>query len=273
MTRQNLYLSFLSFAVVLYIIFTNANFGCTETAYSADENNLQIQVRQLADQIEVISQDASKLRAQITKLDRDVERIAGRLSPEQKEFCEKICWIQENAPIIDKWFKDIGSAKLDFASGYWSIVSGIALMFIGFITIVGFGFYRFLSIRLRNEVTLVAETEMHKASGRLYTNIGLSYWTDYKITKNKEYLKQAIYLTEKAYSFHGSKLDERLRTNELLICTMRNNLAYYLAERKRPEDKEVARRYAEYIRQKMPNYPEYKERWNDTYNFVLRQYP
>lgn len=133
--------------------------------------------------------------------------------------------------------------------------------------------YRYASSWIERRVKEVAETERHYSSAYILTTSGYVYWLDYTKTKDNEYLEKAINLTERAYSEHSSHLDIQERKNQRLICVIRNNLGYYLAERGKKEDREFACECAEYIRSKIIDFPEVKGRFADTIAFIKQRYP
>lgn len=265
--------TYLLIGILLCFVFANADLGLTEIKHSTDIDKLEIEVGQLTNQVETVREDISKMTKEITELGSHVQRMKDQLTPEQREFCEKLIWFQENAAVIDKQFRDIGSVRLDFAGRYWEIVATIALLFVAIIAASGLGIYCILSTKIQKEATSAAQTEMLKTTTGLQSDIGWSYWTNYKITKKSQYLDMAIQLAQAALN-KAAYLDERQPENELNICKFNNNLAYYLAERQRPEDKEVARAYAKYIHERLSKFPEKDHKaWVDTYNFVLKQFP
>ena len=264
---------YLLIGTLLCLVFANADLGLTEIKHSTDIDKLEIEVGQLSNQVETVREDISKMTKEITELGSHVQRMKDELTPEQREFCEKLIWSQENAAVIDKQFRDIGSVRLDFAGRYWEIVATIAVLFVAIIAASGLGIYCILSARIQKQATSAAQTEMLKTTASLENDIGWSYYTNYKITKQPKYLDMAIQLTRGALN-KAAGLDERQPENELRICGCKNNLAYYLADRQRSEDKEVARAYAKYLRERLSKFPgKHQKAWVDTYNFVLKRFP
>ena len=129
---------------------------------------------------------------------------------------------------------------------------------------------------LSKAVTVRARSEskevMRKLGANLLINMGYIYWEDYKISRREEYLNMAIDVTEDAYNDFAKFLKEF--TNEDLICTLKNNLAYYYAERARIEDGVKARQYAEYILNKSHKYDSpFRDKIIDTYQYVQQRFP
>lgn len=149
----------------------------------------------------------------------------------------------------------------------------LAVLAVG-IGAIGYAVYQILSGRLQTESASASRVEMTRGSARLFTHLGYVFWGKYKRTDKKErqYLDVAIDITEHGLRYM-SELPEKKRENEILLCHIRNNLAYYLAERKNVEDKKLAKDYIEYIQKRIQKYPTYKAAWLDTCNFVRQQYP
>lgn len=265
--------TYLLIGTLLCLVFPNVDLGLTEIKHSTDTDKLEIEVGQLSNQVEIVREDISKITKEITELGSHVQRMKDQLTPEQREFCEKLIWFQENAAFIDKQFRDIGSVRLDFAGRYWEIVATIAVLFVAIIAASGLGIFCILSTRIQKQATSAAQTEMLKTTTALQSDIGWSYWINYQITKDPQCLDMAIQLAQAALT-KADDLDKRQPENELNICNFNNNLAYYLAERQRPEDKEVARAYAKYIYERLSKFPEKDHKaWVDTYKFVLKRFP
>lgn len=106
---------------------------------------------------------------------------------------------------------------------------------------------------------------------------GFDFWTNYKATEKIEYLNRAIERTKWAYNEYASKLDKEKSENEKLICWIKNNWAYYLAERRKCKvsqkgDEDLARKFAKEAYEKIGEFPEHAEAWSDTYQFVQEQF-
>lgn len=163
--------------------------------------------------------------------------------------------------------------KYDILKDTLTIV--LAVLAVG-IAVIGYAIYLILSGRLEIESALTARLETLKGSIRLFVHSGFVFWESYDKTKKKEsqYLEMAIGLTERALLFFNELPDNEAknRENDKLLCKIKNNLAYYYAERKKPEDSDLAKEYAEYIRKRMSKYSEEKDNWLDTCNFVYQRY-
>jgi hypothetical protein len=138
-----------------------------------------------------------------------------------------------------------------------------------FVSIYGALIYRLLSRQLKIAASREAREEMLKVRAYSLAAIGYSYWHNYRISNNPEYLKLAIALTERALSA-CLKLKKE---DEVLTCMIKNNLAYYYAEDGRPEYRQKALEYAKYIYDRIDKYPSAKAQWLDTYNYVHQRFP
>ena len=144
------------------------------------------------------------------------------------------------------------------------------------IAVLGYAIYRIVSRQLQRESASDARIEVTRGAARLYTHLGFIFWKHYESDRSETHdLELAITMTERAHAYI-SELPEAVvknRENDLLLCTIRNNIAYYLAERKLQEDKPLAREYSEYLRNKVKEYRENRTDWLDTCDFVDSQYP
>ena len=142
------------------------------------------------------------------------------------------------------------------------------------IAALGYLIYRIVvqSLQIRAEKEI--GSERRRITAKLYTYLGLLRWTDFeRITpSDPRYREDAIEVTERAHEY-ASALDERDPRNERTIATVRNNLAWYLADRGRPQDRDKARGYAQYIHLRSQNFPEEREEWERTYEKVMQVYP
>lgn len=151
----------------------------------------------------------------------------------------------------------------------------LAILAIGMV-IVGYSVYLVLEGRLKIESASAAALETAAGCIRLFVHSGFIFWETYDKAEEKEihYLEIAIGLTERALLFFNELPDKeaKIRKNDRLLCTIKNNLAYYYAERKQTEDSDLAKEYAEHIRKRISKYPEEKDNWLDTCDFVYQQY-
>ena len=164
--------------------------------------------------------------------------------------------------------------KYDILKDTLTIVLAVVAVGIG---VIGYSIYLILSGRLQTESASASRLEAIKGSIRLFIHAGFVFWENYDNAKIKEvqHLEIAIGLTERALLFHNQlpEKEARNKENERSLCLIKNNLAYYFALRKKVEDRDIAREYAEYIREQISKYAEEKANWLDTYDFVKQQYP
>lgn len=98
-------------------------------------------------------------------------------------------------------------------------------------------------------------------------------------------LNRAIETTKLGYNNYAGRLEEEPENEWLeqkqggksLICQIRNNLAYYYAERHRfgkaePNDAADAQEFAEYVNKEKHKYPEYILTYSETYEFVNKEF-
>ena len=112
----------------------------------------------------------------------------------------------------------------------------------------------------------------------IHANVyAMDFWRDYKATGKIEYLDRAIERTRVAYDKYASKLDKKETENGELIYWIKNNWAYYLAEKQKCKvsqkgDEDLALNYAKEAYEKIGEFPEHAEAWSDTYKFVRKQF-
>jgi hypothetical protein len=94
-------------------------------------------------------------------------------------------------------------------------------------------------------------------------------------------LEQAIDTTEHGYKNYACQLenerDKKDLDSEFLICKIKNNLAYYYAEREKigaaeSGDKSQAQQFIKYVYERMDKYLEKKNHWSDDRDFVIDQF-
>lgn len=129
------------------------------------------------------------------------------------------------------------------------------------------------------EKTMLLAKELHyRTMATTKAHVGYVYWNNYMKTKDRKDLDGAIDLSERAYVDYASQLNEQEPDNEELICWIKNNLAYYLAERQNlkaalPGDDVLAQQFAKYAYDRISKYPKDRGTYTDTYRFVQKQFP
>lgn len=144
----------------------------------------------------------------------------------------------------------------------------------------GYLLYRLISEQVQGKAALTAKEEGQKSVARVLTLEGFFRWKDYKragqTLTNFDYVEWGIEVTKDAHEFIKG-LDERKEDVETLLCNIRNNLAYYIAEGKKygiaqKGDKELVMACTSYIRQRILKYPKYADEWAETCKFVDEQF-
>lgn len=137
--------------------------------------------------------------------------------------------------------------------------------------IAGVGVYLFIRTKIMENV----EKERNLSKAEIYLNTAYSLWHTYAQTQrtNKDLLDGIIKKAESAINV-TEHFDENTKLkHEGFICNCKNDLAYYLAERKDPKDKERVRAYLEDIIEKRKKYPRLAFEWVHTCDFIKKQFP
>lgn len=145
------------------------------------------------------------------------------------------------------------------------------------IAVGGYLVYQIISGRLQKESAEIARITTIKHCAKWFNYIGFNFWQAYEQTRgrNRQYLEMAINFTQRGFSYFGElpESEREKHENDELLCKIKNNLGYYLAERNKAEDKDLSRECADYIRQRFLKYPENKDDWLDTCTFIEGKYP
>lgn len=163
----------------------------------------------------------------------------------------------------------------------YEVFRDILTLLLGVTAVAGGVIYAVIYKSLKKSVTLAAKAEMNKAIVGLLLSIGNNYWIEYKQMTGAWRLEQALKITERTLQHYASELDEGERDSEWLICKLKNNLAYFYAEKQKlgtatQDDKALAQRYVEYIYDRIDKCPKNSEErveWLDTQKFVQQQFP
>lgn len=149
----------------------------------------------------------------------------------------------------------------------------VALLALG-VAAFGGGTYYILSHSVQRQV----ENRINVARLAISCNEGYSYWLQYKNKVGVFFLDLALDATKDAWALHGFKLDEKERDSEELICTIRNNWGYYIAEKKRlwgtvtVGEETLAKKFAAYIETRIGKFPDHADEWAKTIRFVREQF-
>jgi hypothetical protein len=154
------------------------------------------------------------------------------------------------------------------------IIAIIGIIAAIFVTVYAELVYVILSRKIKKVARLEVEKEKNRMGANMLVDMGFTYWGNYQISGNSKYLNDAIRITEAAYSNYGIHLDESDLKNELLVCQIKNNLAWYYAERGKEDDGAKARQYADDILDKSPKFETLRrEEMIDTYKYVQKKFP
>lgn len=166
----------------------------------------------------------------------------------------------------------------------YEIIKDIILISLAVAGLTGVSLYSIYKLMLKAVANAVAEKTMLLAKELHYRtmattkgHVGYAYWNNYMKTKDRKDLDLAIDITERAYKDYASQLNEQEPDNEELICWIKNNFAYYLAERQKlkaalPGDDVLAQQFAKYAYDRIYKYPKDRGTYTDTYRFVQKQF-
>jgi hypothetical protein len=171
--------------------------------------------------------------------------------------------------------------KYEISDGYelFRDILTIILTILGLaIAALGYGIYQFIlhSVERKSEkwaIEFQDKMDIRYKSFLLYTtslidlNSGHSFWLEYEAKKDSTLLNHAILLTKNAYS-HVQKLDTHKKRHELLKCQILNNLTYYLAERGKEGDIDLAEQYTKFFMGRIQKYPMLASNWKNTDTFI-----
>ncbi len=193
----------------------------------------------------------------------------------------------------------------------YTVLVDLVLIMLALTGMIGYGTYRWISRGVSERTALAMKEGQSFTNAHVEGYLGFWYYEQYQaeIERKKEmdiiwqelakgqfnqknrkdskivdgvdstgivYLKHAIVGTTKALEFMKDLTDDKY---ERSICIYKNNLAYYLAEKKRRSghidegEKKLAVEYAIFIWERIQKYPDRKAAWVDTYEFVTRQFP
>jgi len=160
----------------------------------------------------------------------------------------------------------------------------LALLALG-IAAFGTGAYLMLRQQVKRDAAERSRAEAERALAASINNQGFYlFWRQYKRLKDagnpeRFFLDLAIEVTKEAWFGYGIYLDDKERDVEEIICIIKNNLAYYVAEKKATwqpvsdEDRKLAQEFANYIETRITKHPAHAEQWVETIDFVNRHLP
>ena len=156
----------------------------------------------------------------------------------------------------------------------YDIIKDIILISLAVAGLVGAVAYKIITGTLERRLLSRVHELQYRTMATTKTHVGHTYWKNFKKFADITDLDLAIDLSEEAYKDYASHLNEKEPDNEKLICWIKNNLAYYYAERGKLEDGAKARRYAEYIFERSDKFESsFEADLNSTYKYVQRRFP
>lgn len=175
---------------------------------------------------------------------------------------------------VSRTFTIPETIKYEVFKDLLAIILSIATIFIA---VVGYGVYRILEKNIEDLAKKLMDQTYLRALATTIMRLGYTFWESYEADRRRNInLKHAIELTNHANE-HVVNLDETKKENQRLICKVRNNLAYYLAELCRlgigtDVDRNLALDHAEYVFGKKEIFAgEELEQIIHTYNYVRQQ--
>jgi hypothetical protein len=173
--------------------------------------------------------------------------------------------------------------ELTTENGKYEILRDLIGILLAVIGIVGYAIYITMTKLIEKRVKTYTEALHNRSLAAMKMQVGFSYWIDYKKKKHRDkkskldtLKKNVIFNTKIAYQY-SSKLDEENMDDEYVILLIKNNLAYYLAERKRLGEAEegddvFALELIQYVYDRIYKFPILRGTYLDTYRFVKKQF-
>jgi hypothetical protein len=165
------------------------------------------------------------------------------------------------------------------ANDKYTLFVDLILIILALITLAGYGVYRWICRGIDERVECKLAEEGHALSARLHASMGYVFWLN---CLNENPLSMAIEKTKQALK-DTETLDQK--NYEELICRLKCNLAYYLAEAKSKGQEELLTRESSIEAHKLARYAYERARdkrnryrheisyeWEETYAWVLWQF-
>ena len=175
--------------------------------------------------------------------------------------------------IMRLWFVDSNvplPSAVESTAGLLSIVVGMIALGI---TAFGVGAYQLMKQSVEASAQDRVRRSLTYAQGFILLTLGQSTWNHYTISANSAFREEAIFLATHAHDQFVSLLDISNPANERLMCDLRNNLGYYLAERQGADDAELSRQCAAFLRDHLAGYPSEAANWSETIGFIENRFP
>lgn len=125
----------------------------------------------------------------------------------------------------------------------------------------------------------IEDSSRHFSEAQAFKSAGLTQYYAYLKLNNKDLdgiktndlLMGSINITEKALKL-AEQLDGQRGRNEMLICSCKNNIAWFLADRGLEADAERALALAYYCYERIGKYPDHAYAWSTTKKFVEKKF-
>lgn len=129
---------------------------------------------------------------------------------------------------------------------------------------------RILREDIEREITRVEKDTRNEALSRMAVKVATAFWVFYEKTKDKMFRDRAISIVEDARKILEGREEVK---GEETKCLIYNNLAFAYAERGEAKDTTIAHFLADYVKEKIKDFPEYEVMWLETYTYVLYRLP
>lgn len=185
-----------------------------------------------------------------------------------KHWLSRNWWLLLSLGVLGGFIYGYTRIHLEEVGDKYTIIVDLILIILAVIAVAGYGLYRWICRGIDERVEHRLRENENALSARLHASTGFVFWEHYR----EKPLKVAIARTWYALEF-AERLDEKQYEN--VICTCKQNLAYYLAEKK--ESKDDAHKLAKYAyeraRDEKGRYKYGKSyNWEETYAWVLWQF-
>lgn len=142
-----------------------------------------------------------------------------------------------------------------------------------FIALLGVLVYKFVEKRLYEETKLSTDKITSSIYANLYNQISFLHWVNYEKERNTKYLDKAILFVSAGFFRYEKYFDEKDLKSLELVCAIKNNWGYYLAEKQREQDREIALNCAEFLKKHSHKFPQTEEIWRRTIKSIQEIYP
>lgn len=147
------------------------------------------------------------------------------------------------------------------------------------VVVLGTGAFLILRDQLKREIAGTVGARSRGAIATALSTVGRRFYNQYEHTKDPFYLDEAISITSIAFNFYAYDLNDKEKDFERVICDIRNNWGYYLAEKSktatvRETERTRAREFASYLEARLLKFPDEDTRdWRETISFIRERFP